>query len=128
MLHGDFKDIWDMWLIKSKSEVSTWKRTQLGRSTIKETKKGSRGLTDSCVEKLLLKLQDSFFVKFTARKQKVHMCNGLKNPKSLPMRKVTARLKVLKSYLKRFSKPANTFFSSGETIAMVIGMILNSWC
>ena len=77
---------------------------------------------------LRLKVRDSFFKKFAAPKQKSYMCNGLKKHKNVPIKKVAARLKVLNIYLKRFPKPENTSFSSGEMIDIVIGIILDSWC
>ena len=53
------------------------------------------------------------------------MCNGLKNPKSVPMKKVDSKIKVLNFYIKKFPKPEHTTFSSGEMINVVIGMIPN---
>ena len=67
-------------------------------------------------------------MKFETREQKAYIPNGLKKPNGVPMQKVTARLKVLNSYLKRFTKPVNTSFSPGKMIDVVIGMIPNSWC
>ena len=78
-----------------------------------EAKKYVRGLIDGFVEEVLLKVQESFFMKFAARNKKVYICNVLKNSKSISMKKVSARLKGLSSYLKRFPKPENMSFSSG---------------
>ena len=67
-------------------------------------------------------------MRFTARKQKAYMSNGLKKPSGVLMQKVTARLRVLNSYLKRFPKPESTSFSAGDMIDVVIGMIPSAWC
>ena len=67
-------------------------------------------------------------MKFATRKQKCYMHNRLKNPKSIPMKKITTKLKVINSYSKRFPKSENTEFSSGEKIDVVIKIIPNFWC
>ena len=56
------------------------------------------------------------------------MRNGLRNPKSVSIKKVSTRIKVLNSYPKQLPKPENMSFSSGEMIDVVIEMIPNSWC
>ena len=105
-----------------------WNRIQKGGSTASKNTKVDRGLTEGCIEEVLLVVRDSLFAKFAARKQKAYMRNGSKNPSGVHMKKVPAWLKVLNSYLKRFPKPENTSFSAGEMIGVIIGMIPSAWC
>ena len=113
-LHGDLKDTWDMLLIEASSELKKWNRVQKDGSTAIEKANVVMGLIERCVEEIYLKVRDSFFMKFVERKQKDYICNGLKKPNGIPMKKVTARLKVLNSYLKCFPKPENISFSTGK--------------
>ena len=78
IIHDDLNDTWDTWLIKSSSEISKWKRTHPDGFIITEIKKRARALIYSFVEKVLLKVRNSLFVKFAARNQKAYMCKGLK--------------------------------------------------
>ena len=70
---------------------------------------------------------DLFFNKLSVQKHKACTCNGLKRPKNATMEKVSEMRNVLNSYLKRFTKPENTSFSSGKMINVVISTIPNSW-
>ena len=74
---------------------STFQQKQLDGSQIIETKKCTSVIIDRCLEDVLLKVRESSFKRVLARKQKDHMHNGLKEPKSIPMKKVDTRLEIL---------------------------------
>ena len=67
MLHNDLKDTWDMWIVKTSTELKKWNRLQEDGSATSGKTKVARGLTKGCVEEVILKVRDSFFMKFAAR-------------------------------------------------------------
>ena len=64
-----------------------------------------------------------FFDKFTARKKKVYMRNGLTKPIVLGIKNMANMLLVLNSYLSRFPEPESKAFATGDMIEMVLCMI-----
>ena len=102
ILHSDLKETWDMWLTKLNAKMSKWLRAQVDESIIIEKIKCVQGLIEGCVEKVFMKIRDSFFMNFTPGKQKAYMQKGLMNPKNVPMKKLFTRLNVFNSYLKCF--------------------------
>ena len=55
------------------------------------------------------------------------MRSNLQKPSKVPVKMMTARLKVMNSYLPSFPSPENTSFSTGEMIDIILSMIPKHW-
>ena len=63
------------------------------------------------------------FQKFAACREKNYVRMGLQKPREISIKQMPPRLRVINSYLSRFSALENIIFSTRELVEIVIGMI-----
>ena len=125
MLYGDLKDTWvEISDTTRKADVTKDRTAPDGTKT---SVTAPRGYSNTAFKIATDKLKEQFFQKFAARKEKAYMRSGLKKPRDITVKQMSARLRVMNSYLSRFPPPENVSFSTGELIEIVIGMIPHSW-
>ena len=125
MLYGNLKDTWEA--IQAEHIGVIVKRT-FNKGTPEECKKEvPRGFTLGGHKECLKQLSHHFFSEFAARKQKTYMRSNLLKPEKVPVKMMTARLKVMNSYLPSFPSPENTSFSTGEMIDIILSMVPKHW-
>ena len=125
MLYGDLKDTWQE--IAESTRKASVTKDKLSQDGTKTSVTAPRGFSNTAFRIATDKLKEHFFAKFAARKEKAYMRAGLKKPRDITVRQMSARLRVMNSYLSRFPPPENSSFSTGELIEIVIGMIPHSW-
>ena len=125
MLYGDLSDTWLEISDTIRKANVTKERT--GADGVKSSTTAPRGYSNTAFKMATDKLKEQFFQKFAARKEKAYMRMGLKKPRDINVKQMSARLRVMNSYLSRFPPPENVSFSTGELIEIVIGMIPHSW-
>ena len=108
ILYGNLKDTWEGIQVEHISDVV---RKTYKKGTDKEYKKEvPRGFTAAWHKEYLKQLSQNFFSEFATRKQKTYVRINLLKPEKVGIKIMTARLKVMNTYLSSFPMPENSHF------------------
>ena len=99
MLYGDLKDTW-VEISDSTRKIEVTK-DHTGPDGMKTSTTAPRGYSNTVFKIATDKLKEQFFQKFAARKEKAYMRMGLKKPRDITVKQMSARLRVMNSYLSR---------------------------